>query len=87
MKVCEICGGLGYSTIAGEGPHGLQTARLLCASCEGTGALLLGPEGAEGYAEKLTRVRHRAAAEGWLEDVWDGTRRVRRRVLLMAGAA
>lgn len=88
MKVCEICGGLGYSTVAGQGPHGLGTARLLCDSCGGTGVLLIWPESAGYYAQKQAQARRRAAIEGWLEDVWVGLRRVRRRVLaLVAGVA
>lgn len=87
MKVCEVCGGRGYSTMAGGEPHGLGWQRLLCASCEGTGVMLLGPEGAGRYAEKVARVRRQAAAEGWLEDVWDGARRVRRRVVALVGVA
>lgn len=78
MKVCEVCGGLGYFTIAGAPPRGLGTRRLLCASCHGTGAILLGPESQERYSEKLIAARLRAVQEGWLEDIWDGGRLVRR---------
>lgn len=77
MKVCEVCGGMGCR----------PTDCLLCAACEGTGAICLGHESAGRYEDMKRAARAKAARLGWLEDVWEGqwpepVRKVRRVVTI-----
>lgn len=60
MRICEICGGLGCNT-----------ARLLCAACEGTGLICLGYESEARYEQMKIHAREKAARLGWTEEVWE----------------
>lgn len=60
MKICEICGGVGC------GP-----GCVLCGACQGTGFILLGPEGAAKHAALEIEAREKAARLGWSEEVWE----------------
>ncbi len=59
MKFCEVCGGSGHAGV------------LICAACQGTGWISLGPESAARHAGLVVLARQRGAELGWMEESWE----------------